>query len=375
MKGKFILLIVVLAAIIVSILYIESLRPDIPDAAPISAPAIPLGVPATAEIQMTIEDKQDRYIVAPELIPTGGWLNSEPMTIGGLRGKVVLVDFWTYSCINCIRTLPYLTSWDEKYSDAGLVILGVHTPEFTFEKKIENVKRATEKHGVKYAVVQDNDFLTWRAYKNAYWPRKYLIDIDGFIRYDHIGEGAYDDTEEMIQLLLAERMERLGIEMDLDKAIERPEEAIDVEFRQIRTPEQYFGYGFRRTPFGNAEGYAPEKTVEYAEPFSRLANVAYNVGTWTIKNDYMELESDTGKVLLKYSAKAVNIVASSDSTIEVYVDGKLVDENAGDDVVDGVATIGEERLYTVVFNDVYAQHDLELRISGKGFRIYTFTFG
>ena len=150
---------------------------------------------------------KSKYPRFAELANPDGYLNTDhDITIGEYIGKkVILVDFWTYSCINCQRTLPYLTSWDEKYRDEGLLIIGVHTPEFGFEKEYDNVKRAIEKFNIKYPVVQDNEYQTWRAYKNRYWPRKYLIDIDGYIVYDHIGEGAYDETEEKIREVLKER--------------------------------------------------------------------------------------------------------------------------------------------------------------------------
>ena len=138
---------------------------------------------------------------APELA-AGSWINSQPLSIADLKGKVVMVDFWTYSCINCIRTLPHMNAWQEKYADKGLIIIGIHTPEFEFEKNYANVKFAVEKYGIKYPVVQDNDYKTWRAYGNSYWPRKYLIDKEGNIRYDHIGEGGYEETEKVIQQLL-----------------------------------------------------------------------------------------------------------------------------------------------------------------------------
>ena len=141
---------------------------------------------------------------APELRGTGAWINSKPFTLASRRGEVVLVDFWTFSCINCKRTLPYLKSWHEKYADSGLVILGVHAPEFNFEKDIENVQEAVEEHGLLYPIVQDNQFSTWRAFKNRYWPTKYLIDKDGYIRFVHIGEGRYEETEQWIRDLLEE---------------------------------------------------------------------------------------------------------------------------------------------------------------------------
>ena len=141
---------------------------------------------------------------APALAGTGEWINSEPFTLASRRGEVVLVDFWTYTCINCIRTLPWIRDWHEKYADAGLVILGVHTPEFEFEKVIENVRKASLDYDLNYPIVQDNEFTTWRAFKNRAWPSKYLIDANGAVRYAHIGEGAYDTTERWIRTLLEE---------------------------------------------------------------------------------------------------------------------------------------------------------------------------
>ncbi|MBI2138258.1 redoxin domain-containing protein, partial [Candidatus Woesearchaeota archaeon] len=154
-----------------------------------------------------ISEKSKKYPLAPELAGIAGYLNTdgEEIRIADYRGKkAVLIDFWTYTCINCIRTLPHLAEWDKKYRDKGLAIIGVHTPEFNFEKEKKNVEMAIKKYGIPYPVVQDNDYATWSAYQNRYWPRKYLVDADGFIRYDHIGEGGYDDTEEMIQKLLME---------------------------------------------------------------------------------------------------------------------------------------------------------------------------
>ncbi|MBI4145568.1 thioredoxin family protein [Candidatus Woesearchaeota archaeon] len=379
MKGRTVALIIVLLLIAGAVWYIESQKPDIPESEPTITPTLRGGAleSTSPKVQMTLDEKAKKYPVAPDFIPTGEWINSEPLTIAGLRGKVVLVDFWTYSCINCIRTLPYLTSWDAKYRDAGLVIVGSHTPEFEFEKDIENVKRAMEKHGIAYPVFQDNEFRTWRAYRNQYWPHKYLVDIDGFIRFDHIGEGGYVETEELIQELLKERMQRMGEVMDVEKPITTPEDVQEVDFGKIRTPELYFGYAFRRHAGGNEEGYPPEKTVEYLEPKNRGVNIPYMEGTWNNQEDFMQLEIGTGKVYLTYNAKSVNIVASSDagSTVEVLVDGVLVDANAGSDVVDGSVSVADERLYNVVMSDDYEPHELELRISGKGFRIYTFTFG
>jgi len=367
MKGKAILLVIVILGIIGAIAYIESTKPDFSEEpAPVIVPgATTPSAPALDD--MALEEKRANYLAAPEIIPTGEWLNTEPLSIAGLRGKVVLVDFWTYSCINCIRTLPYLKDWHAKYADAGLVILGVHTPEFKFEQDIENLKKAVAKYEIEYPVVQDNEYRTWRAYKNRFWPRKYLVDIDGFIRYDHIGEGAYAETEQVIQELLKEKVERMGETMDVQKPITAPEGAQSVDYQKVGTPELYFGYTFRRHDGGNTEGYAAETAVTYAEPVEKAANIPYVVGTWFNDRDFMRLESATGTVHLNYDAKTVNIVAGAEpgSTIEVYVDGTLTQTLA----------IDEERLYEVIAGDAYGQHRLELRISGSGFRIYTFTFG
>src|SRR3989344_6720269 len=173
---------------------------------------------------------------APELIYGGEWFNSEPLLLKELRGKVVLVDFWTYTCINCIRTLPYLNDWHSKYSASGLVIIGVHSPEFDFEKNIDNVRDAVAKYEIKYPVVQDNDFRTWRAYGNQYWPRKYIVDKEGNVRFDHISEGGYEETEKVIQDLLKE-IKPLN-------ATSTTTQAETTDFSRIATPEIYLGYEF-----------------------------------------------------------------------------------------------------------------------------------
>jgi thiol-disulfide isomerase/thioredoxin len=350
MKTKTIALIVVLALVAGAIWFLERNAP---------APAVPSST-----------------VSGPALIPGGEWFNSVPLTLDELHGKVVLVDFWTYSCINCIRTLPYLTMWDAKYRDEGLVIIGVHSPEFDFEKDPANVKRAIEKFGIKYPVMQDNDHQTWNAFQNQYWPHEYLFDIDGKLRHDKVGEGEYDVTEREIQELLQERADKLGMQMNVTQSIVTPSTAPAVDLGKVRSPEMYLGYAFRRNGLGNAEGYPPDKTVDYVVPSTIQANVPYNVGTWKNNNDNMELVGDTGAVLLQYYAKNVHVVASADSgaTIAVYVDGKKLDAQEGTDVVNGTVAVKTQQLYTLV-NEDYAPHNLELHVAGKGFKLYTFTFG
>ena len=205
MKDKFlkkpVLALIVFVLIASAILYIEKQKPDVVDYVPENEfnSTVILNsqyVPPSASVKA---EKDSKYQKAPEIIGIERWINSEPLKIADLKGKVVLVDFWTYTCINCIRKLPYLKSWDEKYGDKGLVIIGVHSPEFEFEKKYENVLNAVEEYDIKYAVGQDNNYATWRNYQNRYWPHKFLIDIDGYVVYDHIGEGDYDKTEIKIQ--------------------------------------------------------------------------------------------------------------------------------------------------------------------------------
>ncbi|MEK6948633.1 MAG: thioredoxin family protein, partial [Nanoarchaeota archaeon] len=325
-----------------------------------------------------INRKKSLYGYAPELTGIAGYINTNSnIKIQNLKGKVVLVDFWTYTCINCIRTLPYLKDWHDKYADKGLVILGVHTPEFEFEKEYENVKSAVEKYMIKYPVVQDNNYETWRAYKNRYWPHKYLIDIDGFIRYDHIGEGAYAETERVIQELLKEKMEREG-DVKLFGAVDKDIESVDVDFGRVGTPEIYFGYGFSRGNFGNEEGLRPEETIDYKLPKEIKFNYAYLEGTWKINKDDSELISDEGKIILPYSAKAVNIVAGSEqgSEIEVFVDNEpLNNENKGFDTdLNKTTEINDFKLYNLADFE-YGTHTIQINIKGKGFKINTFTFG
>lgn len=331
--------------------------------------------------EKAIKLKSVMYQQAPELTGIAGYLNTDPdIRIKDLKGKVVLVDFWTYTCINCIRTLPYLKSWHDKYADEGLQIIGVHTPEFKFEQKYENVKSAVEKYELKYPIVQDNSYATWRAYKNRWWPRKYLIDIDGFLRYDHIGEGAYKETEKVIQELLNERMERLGQE-NVAEDTSKPSDVIEVNFFKVDTPEIYFGYEFTRGNFGNEEGLKADEVIDYKIPDNLKNNNVYLEGKWKSNEDNTELVGNEGKIILKYDAKAVNIVATSetDSEIEVLVDGKPLDKsNKGSDIeiinIKGTAKIKDSKLYNIIDFD-YDEHTIEIIVKGKGFRIYAFTFG
>ncbi|MBI2233086.1 MAG: thioredoxin family protein [Candidatus Aenigmarchaeota archaeon] len=303
---------------------------------------------------------------APEIAGIKTWINSEPLTIENLKGKVVLADFWTYSCINCIRTLPYLKDWHGKYKDKGLVIIGIHTPEFEFEKDYNNVRNAVEKYELKYAVAMDNDYATWRAYKNSYWPRKYIIDKEGNIRYDHIGEGAYEETEKVIQELLQE------------PASSTTNLSSGTDFSQIGTPELYLGYAFARAPLGNEEGFSTGNVVDYKYKEPVQGNTIYLSGEWKNEADRI-ISVNNSKIFLKYKAKNVNIVAGGESKISTLLDGKPLSENAfGKDTVkedqSAISNISSHRLYNIVSTPDYGTHLLEIDAS-PGFELYTFTFG
>src|SRR5918911_1262259 len=245
---------------------------------------------------------ESQFIKAPEFTQISGYINTpnnSSITLSSLKGKVVLVDFWTYSCINCIRTIPYLNDWNQKYSNNGLVIVGVHSPEFEFEKNYANVKNAVQRFGITYPVVLDSDHGTWNAYGNNYWPRFYLIDTQGYIRYDHIGEGSYDQIEKSIQSLLAERAALMGAkEISFNTkptTVIKPGSLQYVDLSQSTTPEAYIGYSTARTPIGNPEGFKPDQTISYSIPSNTnfKPHIAYLHGNWKNNPDNMQLQSDT----------------------------------------------------------------------------------
>ncbi len=324
------------------------------------------------------EFKDGKYPRAPELTGIAGYLNTkQDLKIADLKGKVVLIDFWTYTCINCIRTIPYLKDWHEKYSDKGLVIIGVHTPEFEFEKEFENVKMAAEKYEIKYPIVQDNDYATWTAFRNRYWPRKYLIDKDGFIRYDHAGEGAYAETENKIQELL--------LEAGMD-----PEEKPRIEilpFSNLKqraiTPELYAGYNFalqRGQNIGNEDGLQTGKIFDYTLPEKILPNKIYLEGKWKSNSDNLEV-AENAEMILDFTSSEVNIVTGPiNKQQRVYVlinEGFIQKEQAGSDIQfeseKSFVLVNEPRLYNLVKGD-YGSYKLTLKAE-SGFNFNAFTFG
>ncbi len=335
--------------------------------------------------EIKISDKPDvkiiedvEYPLASELAGISGYLNTEgeEIKLSDYSGKVVLIDFWTYTCINCIRTLPYLTAWDTKYREEGLVIIGVHAPEFEFEKNKENVRKALDRYEIKYPVVQDNDRGTWEAFNNRFWPAKYLIDSEGYIRYYHFGEGNYEETELQIQKLLAEAGKDTS-------SIELTEETNTPRYQT--TPELYAGAVFalpREQYVGNKK--TPVRQEEYSLPNKlEKKNVIYLDGLWYHNVDNLQLDGDSGIIALDYTASEVNIVAfpfdsSAEVEMEVLIDGKYISkDSAGSDVFfegsKAFVKIDENRLYNV-FNGDYGEYRLDLKVS-EGFSFNSFTFG
>jgi thiol-disulfide isomerase/thioredoxin len=319
---------------------------------------------------------KSNYKIAPDLTGISHYINTTPEELAkNMKGKVVLYDFWTYSCINCLRTLPYITAWSEKYANEGLLIIGIHSPEFEFEKDPNNVEMAVSKYGISYPVVMDNDMKTWNSFENRYWPRKYIADDEGYIRYDHIGEGEYEQTEKVIQELLKERSQHLGLKIEEAKPLV---ELKEFEQTSFRTPELYFGYSFvtGRNQLGNVEGFKPETDVKYSLPEDLQLHYYYLDGTWKNLKGSMKLVSEEGRIKLPFFAKEVNIVAANNAVLDILLDGKPISaEYAGTDVISGKVQTQDARLYNIIKTKEASTHTLEIIVNNPGFEVYTLTFG
>ena len=288
------------------------------------------------------------YGPAPDFHGITRWLNSKPLTLQELRGRVVLVDFWTYSCINCLRTLPHVRAWDARYRDAGLTIVGVHSPEFAFERVPSNVRENVRKLGVRYPVALDNDFVTWQSWHNQYWPAKYLIDKQGHVRYFHFGEGDYSKTEDAIRTLLGS---------DAPAATKLADES---PHGQI-TPETYLGY--ERLDRNGGEPVVKDKPHAYTFPRGLEANELAYSGIWTVEAERAVGGLSAG-LRLQYRARDVYLVLTGKGKVDVLVDGKP----------ERTVRVTDDRLYTLVQRPRIADHLLELHFS-PGLAAYAFTFG
>jgi cytochrome c biogenesis protein CcdA/thiol-disulfide isomerase/thioredoxin len=300
---------------------------------------------------------------APAIEGIEAWINSPPLQISELKGKVVLIDFWTYSCINCIRTLPYITDWYAKYHDKGLVIIGVHAPEFEFEKNLANVENAVKQMGILYPVALDNKFVTWRNYKNQYWPAHYLINKQGEVVYTHFGEGEYDVTENNIRFLLG-----------LD-AIAVTKKENTVELASSLTPETYFGYA-RGKNFASPETVSKDSTGIYTTPSALAKDVWALQGSWLVMPDKIISAANGASLTIHFYARHVYMVMGNKTPaaipVQVMLDGK---PSTGKDVVDGVVKVKGYGLYELVGNDEAKEGVLQVTAPIDGLELYTFTFG
>ncbi len=304
-------------------------------------------------------------IPAPEITSPTGFINTDgqPITISQFKGKkIVLIDFWTYSCINCQRSLPYVEAWYDKYKDQGLEIIGIHTPEFAFEKVQANVENAVRKLGIKYPVVMDSNYGTWGAFKNNSWPRKYLIDENGEIIYDHIGEGDYDKTELVIQKALKNLHD--VDKMNIASGVVNPADAIDPSTIRVGSPETYFGAGRNEYLSNGNQGVIGVQNLQIPETL--LKNSLYLGGRWNFQSEYAEGQS-ASTIVFDYKAKNVYMVAASDKpiTLHIYVDGVKTK-----DIV-----VSDNTLYTIVEGTGSGEHLLRIETDEAGLKAFTFTFG
>ncbi|MGO7222593.1 cytochrome c biogenesis protein DipZ [Rhizobium ruizarguesonis] len=351
-------------------------------AKPLSGPSSEL---ASNEVMIAAADAKQPFRsdlpvegYAPSLDGAVEWLNSTPLTTEQLRGKVVLVDFWTYSCINCIRTIPYIKAWAEKYKDQRLVVIGVHAPEFAFEKKIDNVKKAISDFQIGYPVAIDNDYSIWRAFENSYWPAGYLIDAKGQIRYHHFGEGNYNKTEKAIQDLLREA----GSQTTASAPVAPDAKGVEAgpDLGNIRSGETYLGY---------------EQAANFASPEELQADTARNYtiaepglngwglsGTWTVGRDQATLDQPGGGITYRFSARDLHLVLGPGAggkpvRFQVKVDGKAPGPDHGSDIdADGNGTVTATRLYQLVRQSgTVAARNFEIRFLDRGVQAYAFTFG
>jgi thiol-disulfide isomerase/thioredoxin len=328
---------------------------------------------------MTAAEIQPQTVRAHELFGDF-WFNSEPVLVSALRGRVILVEFWDYTCVSSQRVLPYIKEWYRRYEHNGLVVIGVHTPKFPFGKNPEVVQRAIARFEIPFPVVMDNEGVVAARYDNRTWPTMYLIDKHGFVRYQISGEGNYTTTERVLQTLLYDA----GAEDDLPLLMEplREEDRVgSVLFRS--TPELFAGY--LKGSIGNVEGFSPESVVEYTDPKYYVEDRIYAVGNWLNERNSLRLQEDSaGKIILNYHAVGVNAVVKGEGgpDFEVTVtqdDQFLTDENKGDDIRilrDGrsIAIVSEPRMYSLVKNPRYGEHVLKLAAESEAFAFYSFTF-
>src|SRR5215212_2973216 len=315
----------------------------------------------------------------PSLGGATGWLNSRPLTAAGLRGKVVLIDFWTYTCINWLRQLPYVRAWAEKYRDQGLVVIGVHTPEFAFERDLDNVRRAAKDMRVDYPIAIDSDYAIWRAFDNRYWPALYFVDAQGHIRHHHFGEGDYEQSEMINQRLLAEAGNG-GVDHELVSVDARGAEAA-ADWGSLRSPENYVGYE-RTENFASPGGAVLDERRVYAAPTRLRLNHWALSGDWTVEEEATVLNEANGRIAYRFHARDLHLVmgpAARGTSVRfrVLIDGQPPGAAHGIDVDDqGNGTVAEQRLYQLVRQPKpIADRQFEIEFLDSGVEALAFTFG
>jgi thiol-disulfide isomerase/thioredoxin len=333
--------------------------------------------PAVVEQLASAAGSEDNELAS--LSGATAWLNTGPLTAAGLRGKVVLVDFWTYTCINWLRTEPYVRAWAEKYRDQGLVVIGAHTPEFPFEHDLDNVRRAVEVMNVPYPVAIDNDYAIWRGFNNHYWPALYFVDAQGRLRHHQFGEGEYEQAEKFIQQLLVEAG-AVGVAQDLVSVEGRGLEA-PADWADLKSEENYLGYD-RTEGFASPGGASLGQARVYAPPTRLELNRWALSGDWTVEKGATVLNKADGRIVYQFYARDVHLVMGptvkrTPVRFRVRIDGKPPGAARGSDVDEqGMGTVVEQRLYQLIRQPMpVAERQFEIEFLDPGVAAYAFTFG
>jgi thiol-disulfide isomerase/thioredoxin len=315
----------------------------------------------------------------PSFVGATGWLNSDPLTPEGLRGRVVLVDFWTYTCVNWLRTLPYLRAWAAKYGNEGLTVIGVHTPEFGFERNIDNVTTQSRRLGVEYPIALDSDYAVWRAFANHFWPALYIADAEGRIRFHHFGEGEYPMTEMVIQQLL---LHAGAGDIDQDLVMVEPRGLeVAADWRTLQSPETYVGYR-QSTGFAQEELAGFDRARVYTPPLQLPLNSWGLSGNWTMTGDAGVLNEPGGRIAFQFHARDLNLVMGPSSQggsipFRLFLDGQLANDAHGSDVdPDGSGMVSDQRTYQLIRQPgPIADRLFEVEFQDAGVQAYCFTFG
>ncbi|WP_447784054.1 cytochrome c biogenesis protein DipZ [Stenotrophomonas bentonitica] len=358
----------------------QGLLDTLPGQAPDAGPAMMMrAADAPAGAELPVEG------TLPSLDGATGWLNGPPLTAEGLRGKVVLVDFWTYSCINCLRALPYVREWEQRYRDQGLVVIGVHAPEFAFERNLGNVQRAVKELKIDYPVAIDNEFAIWRGFNNRYWPAHYFIDAQGRIRAHHFGEGNYAQSERIIRQLLREAGAKLPEEpaqaMAMAASAPRAGVELQADMSNLKSPETYLGYS-RAENFASPDGQRRDAPADYTLPSTFALNQWALSGRWTVGNEDAQLQRAGGRIAFRFHARDLHLVLApgadgKPARFRVRINGQPPGASAGGDAsADGSGTVTEHRLYQLIrqSGDV-GERTFEIEFLDPGVHAYAFTFG